>query len=129
MKLYYHVHQSSNSYNDHSWYEEDWNLCDTEEEYQELLVRYKIEVQEKREDYISRGYGSYAPQFHEENELHASEYYYGHEWTGKNFDAVGFCYTVYHERGSYKHYYLKPDSVKNVKFADNSHCAGWMYGS
>lgn len=124
MKLIYHKHQSSDSFSDHSWWDEDWYLCDTEEEYQKLRERYEKEAKEKKVDYTKRGYERYAPEFDDERKLKATEYYYGHEWRGENFNAIGFSYTQYHERGSYKYFYLKPGSVENVTQADNSHCAG-----
>ena len=41
MKNVYHKHTSSNSYWDNYSYDEDWYLCESEEEYQDLLEEYR----------------------------------------------------------------------------------------
>ena len=33
------------------------------------------------------------------------------------------------ERGECHKHFIKPGTMGNVTMADNSHCAGWMYGS
>ena len=50
MKSIYHIHKSSNSYWDSHWTDTDYYLCDSEEEYQELLQEYR----KKREDVEQR---------------------------------------------------------------------------
>ena len=119
MKNIYHIHQSSNSYLDSHWTDTDYYLCDSEEEYQQKLSEYK----KKREDIISRyeanksdmtaEYCYYNFCFHEEGKIHANEYYYAHEWCGKEFYAFGFCWSERLERSSHYKYFLKPGSVTN----------------
>lgn len=119
MKNIYHIHQSSNSYWDSHWTDTDYYLCDSEEEYQQKLAEYK----KKREDIISRyeanksdmtaEYCYYNFCLHEEGKIHANEYYYAHEWCGKEFDAFGFCWSERLERSTHYKYFLKPGSVTN----------------
>ena len=52
-------------------------------------------------------------QLSKEQKVHASEYYYGHEWCGKEFDAFGFCWSERLERSTHYKYFLKPGSVTN----------------
>lgn len=129
MKCIYHKHQTTNSYWSNEYWDHDYYLCDTEEEYQQKRKEYEARQAADRSDYEKRGYSRYAPTLSKEKEIHAKEYYYAHEWTGKNFDAIGFTYTEYDERGSRATHILKPGSVTNESPADNSGCVGWMYGS
>lgn len=52
-------------------------------------------------------------QLSKEQKVHASEYYYAHEWGGKEFDAFGFCWSERLERSTHYKYFLKPGSVTN----------------
>lgn len=119
MKNIYHIHKSSDSYWDSHWTDTDYYLCDTEEEYQQEMSKYK----QKREAIIRRykeepdGYGNKWQYqnflFHQEGKIHANEYYYAHEWRGKEFDAYGFGWSENLERSSHYKYFLKPGSVTN----------------
>ena len=121
MKNIYHIHQSSNSYWDSHWTDTDYYLCETEEEYSKKM----LECKQKREDIVNRykecpdGYGNKWQYqnffFHQEGKIHANEYYYAHEWCGKEFDAYGFGWSENLERSSHYKYFLKPGSVKNEK--------------
>lgn len=128
MQKIYHKHQTSNGIN-YSYFDEDYYLCDTEEEYAKERKRYEEKLAFCKEDYKKRGVENYTPQLSKEMQVHAHEYYYAHEWTGKNFDAVGFSWYEFDSIGSTTTYILKPGSVTNQSNADNSGCAGWMYGS
>lgn len=119
MKKIYHTHTSSNSYSDSRWYEEDYYLCDTEE-YQNKLAECKEEQErvKKHAETVSPAlYQAVLRSYLLSNEkpIHANEYYYGHMWNGKSFDAQGFEVTRYLERSTHHYYYLKPGSVTNEK--------------
>lgn len=128
MEHIYHKHQTSNGMN-YSYWDDDYYLCETEEEYQQKRKEYEQKLAYCKEDYAKRGYADYTPTLSKEKEIHASEYYYAHEWTGKNFDAVGFSWKEWDNIGSRTTYILKPGSIKNESRADNRGCVGWMYGS
>jgi hypothetical protein len=118
MKNIYHIHQSSNSYWDSSWTDTDYFLCDSEEEYQELMAQYiakrkKIEEEYKENPNSSTEWRYHNFHFHKEGKVHANEYYYGHEWCGKEFDAIGFFWGERLERSTHYKYFLKPGSVCN----------------
>lgn len=119
MKNIYHYHTSSNSYWDNRWYDHDYFLCDTEEEYQKQwqkaikeregrIMRADQEPNRCFADAIRRSIT-----IQPEGTIHASEYYYAHEWGGKSFDAVGFGFHEHLERSDHYRYYLKPGSVEN----------------
>lgn len=128
MKKIYHTHQSSNGM-DPFYYDEDYFVCDTEEEYKEQRKKYEAKAEWAKKDYSRRGHANYTPVLSEEKKIHASEYFYGHEWRGKNFDAIGFSWTLRDSLSSETTYILKPSSVKGLTLADNSACAGVYYGS
>ncbi len=128
MKNIYHKHQTSNGVN-YSYWDEDYYLCDTEEEYANERKRYEERLASCKEDYKKRGVENYTPELSGEHAIKAREYYYAHEWTGKNFDAVGFSWTERDSIGSRTEHILKPGSISNQSNADNSGCVGWMYGS
>ena len=129
MKIVYHKHSTSNSYWDNYSYDEDWYLCDSEEEYQAKLEEYRKKHEEDKNNDNFKKYPCYMPCFYDEGKMHASEYYYAHEWTGKNFDCFGFSYLRKFERGQRHEHFIKPGYIGDITKADNSHCAGWMYGS
>lgn len=128
MKEIYRKHQTNNGVN-YSYWDDVYYLCSTEEEYQKALADYKARQEFTKVDYAKRGYAQYTPTLSKEGEIHASEYYYAHEWTGKNFDAYDFSYTIRDNIGSTTTYILKPNSVAGLTPTDNSGCVGWMYGS
>lgn len=128
MEHIYHKHQTSNGMN-YSYWDSDYYLCETEEEYSEQRKMYEQKLASCKQDYAKRGCQRYTPSLSKEQEIHAREYYYAHEWTGKNFDAVGFSWKEWDSIGSRTIYILKPGSIKNESHADNSGCVGWMYGS
>lgn len=119
MKNIYHIHQSSNSYWESHWTDTDYYLCESEDEYSKLLREY----QDKRKEVVERYkqapddcgnkwcYNNFI--LHEEAKIHANEYYYAHEWCGKEFDAYGFGWSENLERSSHYKYFLKPNSVTN----------------
>lgn len=119
MKNIYHIHQSSNSYWESHWTDTDYFLCDSEEEYQKLLTEYKNKreevVRKYKEDSDSWSYKWCYNNFHfyAEGKVHANEYYYAHEWCGKEFDAYGFGWHETLERSTHNKYFLKPGSVTN----------------
>lgn len=127
MENIYHTHESSNGMQSF-WWDSDYYLCETEEEYQKELAKYKARHEAAKIDYAKRGCESYTPTLSKEGEIKANEYYYGHEWHGKTFTAYGFSYHKRDSRCSETTYILKPNSVKGLK-----HCTdpgiGWMYGS
>jgi len=135
-KNIYHIHQSSNSYSCSEWYDTDYYLCDTEEEYQQLMAEYQAKRKKIEDDYANADgnpdwslrwrYNNFL--FTSEQKVHASEYYYGHEWQGKTFDAIGFCWYERLERSSHTKYYLKPGSVGKITPCTDPGI-GWMYGS
>ena len=124
MKNIYHIHQSSNSYWESHWTEENYYLCDSEEEYQQLLAEYKNKrknvverYEEAPEDWCKKWcFNNFI--FLEEDKVHANEYYYGHEWCGKSFNAYGFGWFERRERSSHYKYFLKPDSVTGENESD-----------
>lgn len=134
MKQIYHIHQSSNSYSCSEWYDTDYYLCDSEEEYQQLMTKYKAKREKIESDYaenpkdfnINWMYHNF--RFTPEQKVYAKEYYYGHEWQGKTFDAIGFCWYERLERSSHTNYYLKPGSVGKITPCTDPGI-GWMYGS
>lgn len=128
MKEIYRKHQTSNGMT-YSYWDDVYYLCSTEEEYQKALADYKARYEKDKADYAKRGYARFTPTFINEGKVHASEYYYAHEWRGINFDAFGFSYTIRDSVGSTTTYILKPNSVTNFNTADNNGCVGWMYGS
>lgn len=129
MQNIYHKHIDSNSSWQSYWWDEDYYLCDSEEEYQAELKKYTERAKVRYADYKKRGCEQYAPTLSKEGKVSAEEYYYGHEWRGKNFTAYGFSYCVRDSRSSQTTYILKPDSMSKPTYADNRHCAGVYYGS
>lgn len=118
MKNIYHIHQSSNSYWDSHWTDTDYYLCDSEEEYQQKLAEYTEERKQIEKDFKenptkANKYRALFFQLSKEQKVHANEYYYAHEWCGKEFDAFGFCWSKRLERSTHYKYYLKPGSVCN----------------
>ena len=85
MKNIYHIHQPSNSYWNNEWYDTDYYLCDSIEEYESIMAQKKAKLESIPDIHKNRF------KLSEEEKVTASEYYYGHEWQGKNFTAVGFC--------------------------------------
>lgn len=79
MKIVYHKHNTSNSCWDNYSYDEDWYLCDSEEEYQSKLEEYRKKHEEDKNNDNFKKYPCYMPCFHDEGKMHASEYYYAHE--------------------------------------------------
>lgn len=128
MKNIYHTHQTSNGM-DYSYWDDVYYLCDTEEEYANERKRYEERLASCKGDYKKRGVENFMPTLSKEHAIKAREYYYAHEWTGKNFDAVGFSWTERDPIGSRTEHILKPGSISNQSDADNSGCVGWMYGS
>lgn len=128
MKHIYHKHQTSNGMN-YSYWDDDYYLCETEEEYQEQRKKYEQKLAFCTEDYKKRGCAFYTPTLSKEGKVTAREYYYGHEWRGRNFNAVGFSWTERDSVGSHTTYILKPSSITNQSYASNKDSVGWMYGS
>lgn len=134
MKNIYHIHQSSNSFARNEWYDTDYMLCETDEEYNEIVKSLEEKRRKIEEDYASNPsdfsirwrYTHFL--YSKEHKIHASEYYYAHEWQGKTFDAVGVCWREQYERSTQTTYYLKPDSVSDIKLCTDPGI-GWMYGS
>ena len=119
MQNIYHIHQSSNSYWENHWTDTDYFLCDSEEEYQKLMQEYRKKREDVEKRYKTNKNDSSARWcysnfiFHPEGKIHANEYYYAHEWCGKEFDAFGFGWHENLERSSHYKYFLKPNSVIN----------------
>lgn len=118
MKNIYHKHQSSNSYWDSRWIDTDYYLCDSEDEYQQKLAEYtekrkQIEKELKENPTELSKRRALFLQLSREQKVHASEYYNGYEWCGKEFDAFGFCWSERLERSTHYKYFLKPGSVTN----------------
>lgn len=134
MKNIYHIHQSSNSYWNNEWYDTDYMLCDTDEEYNEIVRKLEEKRKKIDDEYAAKPNDFNAKWRHnnfrytKEGKVHASEYYYAHEWQGKTFDAVGVCWYERLERSSTTTYYLKPGSVSDIKQCTDPGI-GWMYGS
>jgi hypothetical protein len=134
MKNIYHIHQSSNSYHDNSWTDTDYILCESEEEYTRILNEHKAKRKAIEDEYNENPDAPYVRErYHrltlsKEEEIKASEYFYGHEWCGKHFTAFGFCWTERLERSTHYHYYLKPGSVKG-EGVDSSVGKPTYYGS
>jgi len=147
MNNIYHIHKSSNSYWNNEWYDTDFYLCETEEEYQQLMAEYKTKRQKIEDEYndakakgvdfgrlgicgelfnIRWRYNNF--RFTPEQKVYAREYYYGHEWQGKTFDAIGFCWFERLERSTHTMYFLKPGSVGTITPCTDPGI-GWMYGS
>ena len=61
MKNVYHKHTSSNSYWDNYSYDEDWYLCESEEEYQDLLEEYRKKHEEDKTNENYKQYPCYMP--------------------------------------------------------------------
>ena len=122
MKNIYHIHKSSNSYWNNEWYYTDYYLCDSIEEYDTIMARKKAKLESIPDIYKDRF------KLSEEKKVIASEYYYGHEWQGKNFSAVGFSWYERLERSTHTEYYLKPGSVSDIVECKDPGI-GWMYGS
>jgi len=127
-KNIYHEHTSSNSYWDSSWTDKDWMLCETEQEYQEMVQRYRKKAEDYQNSPNAETYGKGRIRCSEEKPLHAQEYYYAHEWQGKTFDCIGVCYEEHLERSNHYTYIIKPGSVSAIKPCTDPGI-GWMYGS
>lgn len=127
MKLIYRKHQTSNGMNYQHW-DDEYYLCDSIEEYNKTLKDLQDSQEAKRIDYAKRGYARFTPYLSKEGKIEAREYYYGHEWTGKNFTAYGFSYRENYEYGSVTKHYLKPDSMSEITYPSHND-VGWMYGS
>ena len=88
MKNIYHIHQSSNSYWDSRWTDTDYYLCDSEDEYQQKLAEYTEKRKQIEKEFkenpteLSKSRALFL-QLSKEQKVHASEYYYGHEWCGR----------------------------------------------
>lgn len=146
MQTIYRIHKTSNSYWNSEYYDTNYYLCDTEEEYQKKLeelkaVRQKIADEYKKfeaqgcyKNYYVTGEPFIAQTKYErisvsdEGEVTANEFYENHEWQGKSFKAFGFCHSIHYERGYESNYYLKPNSVTDIKECTDRGI-GWMYGS
>lgn len=132
----YHIHKTSNSYWSNEWWDTDYYMCDTEEEYIRLLSQHLAKRREiEREFKEANGNPSFNVnwkyhnfRFIPENKVHASEFYECHAWQGKTFDAVGFGWYERLERSSQTTYYLKPGSLGKVTPCTDPGI-GWMYGS
>ena len=68
MKIVYHKHNTSNSYWDNYSYDEDWYLCDSEEEYQAKLEEYRKKHDEDKNNDNFKKYPCYMPCFYDERE-------------------------------------------------------------
>ena len=135
MKNIYHIHKSSNSYWNNEWYDTDYYLCESLEEYNSILEKYKTKRKEIEESFKSTEKPDCALKwryhnfkFTDEGKIHASEYYYGHEWQGKTFDAIGFSWFERLERSTHTNYYIKPGTLGEIKVCKDPGI-GWMYGS
>lgn len=146
MKAIYRIHKTSNSYWNSESYDTTYYLCDTEEEYRNKYEQLKAYVKQIADEYRRfEEQGCYKTTFvtgepylaqaryerirlSDESQVVASEYYENHEWQGRSFNAFGFSYSVRHERGHETEYYLKPDSVSDIKECTDRGI-GWMYGS
>ena len=101
MKNIYHIHQSSNSYWDSRWTDTDYYLCDSEDEYQQKLAEYTEKRKQIEKEFkenpteLSKSRALFL-QLSKEQKVHASEYYYGHEWCGKEFPAFSMMVRRYH---------------------------------
>lgn len=119
MKNIYHYHTSSNSYWESRWYEHDYFLCDSEEEYQQQWEKANADFNERMErakkcpNLMFANAIQNSMTIQKEGKVKANEYYYGHEWNGKSFDAVGFGVFEHLERSDHYRYYLRPGSVTN----------------
>lgn len=129
MKLIYKKHQSSNSYTESHFDDDFYYECESDKEYKELLAAYQKKEAAANINPMYKKFSQYKPWLSREGEIHAREYYYGHEWTGQNFDAYGFSWHTRSERSTETIHILRPNSVKNHSYASNAGCAGWMYGS
>lgn len=121
MKKIYHTYTRGNSYCETRWYEQDYYLCETEEEYQKKYAECKTEKKSVQERAVGSSYrlailNSFI--LLEEGDIHANEYYYGHQWNGKSFDAYGFAVCRRLENSTHHEYYLKIGSVKNEKVSE-----------
>ena len=75
MKIVYHKHNTSNSYWDNYSYDEDWYLCDSEEEYQAKLEEYRKKHEEdKNNDNFKKYLKLYKEKFGEDS-LHIPSSY------------------------------------------------------
>lgn len=146
MQNIYRIHKTSNSYWNSESYDTTYYLCETEEEYNLKLAQLKAEYQSIVDEYKKyEAQGCYENFFvtgepymaylryerislSEEQKVFANEYYENHEWQGKTFTAFGFSRTVHYERGYNTEYYLKPNSVSDIKECTDRGI-GWMYGS
>ena len=135
MKNIYHIHQSSNSYWNNEWYDTDYYECDSMEEYNSLFEKYKEKWRTIEDDFKSTNNPSWNAKWKYENfrligegKIHASEYYYGHEWQGKTFDAIGFGWFERLERSTHTYYYIKPGTLGKITECTDAGI-GWMYGS
>lgn len=128
MKRIYHEHTSSNSYWDSSWYDADWYLCESDEEYESQKAFYKKKAEDYQKSDNAKHYGAWRMSCSEEKNLHAKEYYYGHAWQGKTFDCIGVCFSEHLERNDRDTYIIKPGTVTGLKECTDPGI-GWMYGS
>lgn len=128
MKKIYHKHTSSNSYWDSSWTDEDWFTCESEEEYMEQMAAYRKKAEDYKNSPNAKIYGEWRIVCSEEQEMHASEYYYCHEWQGKSFDCIGFCFTEHLERSNHYTHIIKPGTLGKITPCKDPGI-GWMYGS
>lgn len=119
MKKIYSYHTSSDSYWESRFYEHEYFLCETDEEYKEQWQK-AIEMRDERKKRADEAQNKYFADairqslvLMSEDKVHASEYYYCHEWNGRSFDAIGFGVFEHLERSDHYRYYLKPGSVKN----------------
>lgn len=124
----YHKHTSSNSYWDNHWREEDYYLCESMEEYEQIMAAKKKETEDYKKSRNAEIYGAWRFDCSEEKDIHADEFYYAHEWQGKKFDAVGFTFVKHLERSDHYYHYLKPGSVGTITPCTDHGC-GWMYAS
>lgn len=124
MKNIYHIHTSGN----YDWTDKDYYLCESMEEYNEKVAEYKANAEKYQNSENAKIYGAWRIQCGEEGKIHASEYYYAHEWQGKTFDAIGVCYEEHLERSNHYTYIIKPDTLGKITPCTDPGI-GWMYGS
>lgn len=108
-----------------------WYLCESEKEYTEKQREISSLCSRIQKERRIRGCSdNQLPKVLDETTLHAEPFYYGHEWHGREFYAIGFAYRDTLCRES--RYFLKPGTIKYTgqNAAEmNKHCAGIYEGT
>lgn len=124
MKLIYNYTVQNKSYTENTWNKYQYFLCDNMQEYNNIYSKHLRRAKKIQEDFDANPEDICAQyrwlHFHllGQRDIQATEYYQGHEWTGKHFNAHGFSWSEEMDGNTTIKYYLMPGSITNEGISD-----------